>query len=172
MTTRSVSWTRRRRAIVITVLGLLGVHALAANLALASPPSNVTPTLIARGTYPEFNVASNPDNGGLLKVQAKDDVDVVVRHHDYAAGGSTGWHRHPYPVLITVLSGELTFYAYGDRSCKPVRVAAGGGYVDDGRGHLARNETGSPAVDISVIMAPVGAAFRSELDAPNPNCGF
>jgi len=46
------------------------------------------------------------------------------------------------------------------------------GYVDSGSGHIARNETGATAVDISVIMAPVGAVFRSELVAPNPYCGF
>ena len=28
------------------------------------------------------------------------------------------------------------------------------------------------AVDVSVIMAPVGGAFRTELDAPNAFCGF
>jgi hypothetical protein len=75
-------------------------------------------------------------------------------------------------VYITVLSGELTFYEYGDPDCTPIVVRAGGGYVDSGRGHMARNKTGQPAVDMSVIMAPVGAAFRTELDAPGPFCGF
>ena len=51
-------------------------------------------------------------------------------------------------------------------------MTAGHGYVDNGKGHIARNETGRLAVDYSVIMAPVGAAFRSELNAPAPNCDF
>lgn len=160
------------RWLALIVLPVLAIHAAAANLALASPASGVTPTVLARGSYPEFNVASFPDGSGLVKLQAKSDVDVVVRRHEYAVGGSTGWHRHPYPVLITVITGELTFYRYDDPTCAPVRVAAGGGYVDDGKGHLARNESGAPAVDVSVILAPVGAAFRSELDAPSPHCGF
>jgi RNA polymerase sigma-70 factor, ECF subfamily len=37
---------------------------------------------------------------------------------------------------------------------------------------LGRNETDQPAVDITVIMAPVGAPFRQELTAPGPHCGF
>jgi hypothetical protein len=41
-----------------------------------------------------------------------------------------------------------------------------------GDGHLVRNETSQPAQDISVITAPVEGAFRTELPAPNPNCGF
>ena len=46
------------------------------------------------------------------------------------------------------------------------------GFVDNGRGHMVRNESGQPAQDVSVIIAPVGGAFRDELDAPNPYCGF
>jgi hypothetical protein len=51
-------------------------------------------------------------------------------------------------------------------------VSAGHGYVDTGQGHIGRNESGQPAQDISVNIAPVGGAFRGELDAPSPNCGF
>jgi hypothetical protein len=75
-------------------------------------------------------------------------------------------------VLITVIEGQLTFYEYDDPTCTPHVVSAGEGYVDSGHGHLARNETDQPATDISVIMAPVGGAFRLELDAPGPFCGF
>jgi len=38
---------------------------------------------------------------GMFKAEAKQPIDVVVRRHDYAAGGSTGWHSHPYPVFVT-----------------------------------------------------------------------
>jgi len=164
---------RRKRTLVIAaVVAALAVHAIATSLAMASPAAGVVPTLLARGTYPAFKVASFPDSAGLFKVEAKQPLDVVVRRHEYAVGGSTGWHRHPYPVLITVISGTLTFYSYDDPTCTPTLVSAGGGYVDNGRGHIARNESGAAATDISVIMAPVGAVFRSELDAPNPYCGF
>lgn len=141
-------------------------------IATASPASNVTPVLLNRATFDEFKVMSNPDNGGLVKIEAKGPLDVVVRQHTYLPGGSTGWHAHPYPVLITVKEGALTFYDANDPTCTPIVVTAGHGYVDAGTGHLVRNETAETAIDISVILAPVGAAFRSELDAPNPNCGF
>ena len=71
-----------------------------------------------------------------------------------------------------MISGTLTFYERDDPTCTPHVVHVGEGYVDSGRGHIGRNESGQPAVDVSVIMAPVGAAFRSELDAPSPYCGF
>jgi quercetin dioxygenase-like cupin family protein len=163
---------RPRRSLTLAIVSATALVAVAVSLALASPATNVTPTVLARGTFDSFKVMSNPDNGGLFKAEAKAPIDFVIRQHTYAAGGSTGWHAHPYPVFITVKQGTLTFYEYDDPTCTPIVVSAGQGYVDSGRGHIARNETASEAVDISVIMAPVGAAFRSELSAPNPNCGF
>jgi Cupin domain len=155
-----------------TVLAAAAILTTAA-LTLASPPSGVTPTLLARGTYPAFDVQSNPDgDAGKFKASSKSPIDVVVRRHEYAVESSTGWHRHPYPVFITVVSGEVTFYERDDPTCTPHVVHAGEGYVDDGDGHIGRNESGAPAVDVSVIMAPVGQPFRIELDAPSPSCGF
>jgi quercetin dioxygenase-like cupin family protein len=162
----------RTRSLAIAAIAAFALLAVVVTLTFASPPSGVTPTLLARGSFDDFKVASFPDNGGLFKAEAKGPIDVVVRRHDYVAGGSTGWHKHPYPVLITVVSGTLTFYDANDPTCTPTVVSAGGGYVDSGTGHLVRNESDGAAVDVSVIMAPVGAPFRSELDAPNPNCGF
>jgi quercetin dioxygenase-like cupin family protein len=162
----------RRTIVSGAVLASFALLAIGGSMAFASPPSGVVPTVLARGTYDEFKVMSNPQDGGLFKAEAKSAIDVVVRRHEYAVGGSTGWHAHPYPVLITVVSGTLTFYESDDPTCTPIVVTAGHGYVDSGKGHLGRNESGAPAVDISVIMAPVGAPFRSELTAPNPYCGF
>ena len=75
-------------------------------------------------------------------------------------------------MFITVIQGQVTFYEYDDPSCTPIVVSAGHGYVDSGNGHIGRNETSQPAIDISVILAPVGGAFRQELAAPGPFCGF
>jgi len=163
---------RSKTSVAATALAVAAILTGAVAVTQASPATGVTPTVLARGTFPEFKVMSNPDNGALFKAEAKAPIDVVVRQHEYQAGASTGWHSHPYPVLITVKTGTLTFYEYDDPTCTPIVVHAGQGYVDSGRGHIGRNETDQPATDISVIMAPVGQPFRSELSAPNPNCGF
>jgi len=163
---------RRTKSLAAAAVAAVALLVCAGTLAIASPPSGVTPTVLARGTYDSFKVISNPQGPGMFKAESKDPIDVVVRRHEYAAGGSTGWHAHPFPVFITVIQGQVTFYAYDDPSCTPIVVSAGHGYVDSGRGHIGKNETGQLAVDISVILAPVGAAFRRELDAPGPFCGF
>jgi hypothetical protein len=171
-TDRARSPRRRMRSIVAATVAMVALAAIAVGGAIANPATGVTPTLLARGTYDSFKVMAFPDGGGLFKAEAKAPIDVVVRRHEYAVGGNTGWHAHPYPVFITVISGQLTFYERDDPTCKGTVVTAGHGYVDSGHGHIGRNESGQPAVDVSVIMAPVGAPFRAELDAPGPYCGF
>ena len=143
----------------------------------ASPPVGVTPTLIGRGTFDEFRVNHPPhtgtdDFGFQFKAEARPQIDIVVRTNDYAPGASTGWHTHPGPVFITVTQGEITFYEVDDPTCSPKVVTAGHGYVDLGHGHIGINETGNPAKDVAVVIAPVGGAFRSELPAPGPYCAF
>ncbi|HMI98388.1 MAG TPA: cupin domain-containing protein [Gaiellaceae bacterium] len=161
----------KRKVFLVTATAALALVAFVA-VTLASPPWGVTPTLLARGTYDAFKVKSAPGSPVEFKAKAKSPIDIVVRKHDYAVGGYTGWHSHPGPVFITVAQGQLTYYEYDDPSCTPHVVTAGHGFVDNGRGHMVRNESGQPAQDVSVIIAPVGGAFRGELDAPNPYCGF
>jgi hypothetical protein len=152
--------------VLLTLASLVGVT-------MASPPMGVQPTLLARGAYEDFRVKSPSDSPVEFDVKAKSVVDVVVRKHDYAVGSHTGWHSHPGPVFITVTEGALTYYLYDDPTCTPHVVTKGNGFVDDGRGHMVRNESGQSAQDVSVIIAPPAPAlFRGELDAPNPNCGF
>ena len=140
--------------------------------ASAEPPVGVTPAVVGRGTYQPFKVQGADVKSVDFASSTGRPVDVVVRTHDYAPGSSTGWHTHPGPVFITVVEGTLTFYEYDDGSCKSKVVSKGEGYVDNGRGHIARNESGAPARDVSVIVAPVGQPFRGELSAPAPNCKF
>ena len=161
----------KTRISLVVAVALLAPAAFVASI-VASPASGVTPTLLARGTYEEFTESSIKDSPVEFRTKTKSPIDVVIRRHDYAIGSHTGWHSHPGPVFITVTSGQLTYYLYDDPECTPHVVSAGQGFVDDGRGHIVRNESGQPAQDVSVIVAPVGGAFRGELDAPSPHCGF
>lgn len=167
--------SKRRMSVLVAIAAATGLLALSAFVAItkASPASGVTPTVLARGTFDSFNVRSDP-HGSLagFRAMSQEPIDIVVRRHDYLAHSWTGWHSHPGPVFITVTQGQLTFYENDDPSCTPHVVSAGQGYVDTGAGHIGRNETDQPAQDVSVITAPVGGVFRSELPAPNPYCGF
>jgi quercetin dioxygenase-like cupin family protein len=131
----------------------------------------VTPTILARGTYDSFNVRSDP-HGPIadFRAHSTEAIDLIVRQHDYAAHSTTGWHSHPGPVFITVTMGQLTYYELSD-PCTPHVVTAGHGFVDMGDGHVVKNETDQPARDISVITAPVGGTFRTNIAPPSVTCG-
>ncbi len=156
----------------IVILSLGFVVTASVVIAWASPAVGVTPTLLARGTYDMFKVKTPPHSPVDFQAKSKVPVDVIVRQHDYLAGSSTGWHTHPGPAFITVVQGEVTFYEYDDPTCTPKVVRAGEGYLDTGHGHIGRNESGEPARDITVILAPVAGSFRDELPAPGPFCPF
>ena len=165
MTLRSFS--ARRIGALMLAFGALVLSPCITMTAQAEKPVGVTPTVIGRATYDSFDLKS--DLG--FAAQAKSPLDIVVRTHDYAPGSSTGWHSHPGPVFITVIEGEVTFYGHDDPACTPKVVKKGQGYVDTGRGHIGRNESGAPAKDVAVIFAPVEKSFRGELDPPT-NCKF
>ena len=163
----------KRKLSLVAALALLSFAAFVA-ITNAEPPSGVTATVLARGTYDSFNVRSDP-LGPIFDFRAHSQapIDIVVRKHDYQPHSTTGWHSHPGPIFVTVTQGQLTYYELDDPTCTPHVVTAGHGFVDNGRGHVVRNETDQSAQDISVITAPVGGVFRTNLPAnANPNCGF
>lgn len=161
----------KRTALAATVLALVALSAFVA-ITRANPATGVTATLLARGTYPAYDLNTDPHSAVDFKAKTKDPTDVVVQQHDFAPGASTGWHQHPGPIYITVTRGTITFYERDDPTCSPHVVTAGHGYVDTGMGHIGRNETTESAQDVAVAIAPVGAPFRTELTAPGPYCNF
>lgn len=139
----------------------------------ANPAVGVTATLIGRATYKKFQVDNSGNQATFqYSAQAKPAIDMIVQTHNYAPGSSTGWHQHPGPVFISVTQGSVAFYEVDDPTCTPKVVAAGEGYLDTGHGHIGLNQTGIPAQDVTVAIAPVGGAFRTELPAPGPYCPF
>ena len=129
-------------------------------------------TLIGRATFAErFHVKRKTD-GWEVDIKAKDPLDVAVQTITFQPGGQSGWHRHPGPVFIQVVSGTMTFYESDDPACRPTVRTAGQGYLDAGdHAHIARNESGAPATNVVTYFAPPGAALR--IDAPSPgNCPF
>lgn len=179
----------RTKAAVAALAGVLTVTALAIGCERvateASPPldrpqftlsSGSQSTLLGRATFGDpseetFKV-KRISGDWHVEVKAKSTLDMAVQRIVFQPGGQSGWHQHPGPVFIQVISGTMTFYMSDDPTCAPIVRTAGQGYLDVGdHPHIARNETGAPAENIVVYMAPPGAALR--IDAPDPGtCPF
>ena len=107
-----------------------------------------------------------------VEVKAKPAFDLAVQRIVFQPGGQSGWHTHPGPVFIQVVSGVMTFYESDDPECEPIVRSAGQGYLDVGdHAHIARNETGTVAENLVTYLAPPGAALRNDADDPG-NCPF
>lgn len=137
--------------------------------------TGVTAERLGQATFDIRNIKRITDDW-QVQLKAKDGLDIAVRSFSYAPLSQTGWHRHPGPVFIQVLEGEVTFYEGDDPDCKPIRVGPGESYLDLGEhAHIGRNESETTrARDLVVLFGPPGIspdAFR--IDAPDPgNCDF
>lgn len=157
----------------ITAAILVSVTAIGA--AVLTPPTGVTGTVFTRGNFV---------NSTDIKFKVKDEKEEVIsinnaretvmQQINIAAGGNTGWHSHPGPVVVVVKSGQLSFYDGDDPTCTVRTYTAGQAFIDSGQGHvhIARNE-GATNLELyaTYFDVPPGGAFR--IDAPAPgNCSF
>jgi hypothetical protein len=133
-------------------------------------------TLLGRATFSnprdrDFDVRRKTGDW-KLDLDVKPSLDIAVQNITFQPGGQSGWHSHPGPVFIQVVSGTMTFYESTDPTCTPIVRTAGQGYLDLGEhAHIARNETALPAQNVVTYFAPPGAALK--IDQPNPgNCPF
>jgi len=135
-----------------------------------------TSTLLGRATFADatgetFKV-KRMTGDWHVEIKGKPAIDLAVQSIVFQPGGQSGWHSHPGPVFIQVVSGTMTFYESHDPTCTPVVRTAGQGFLDVGEhAHIARNETTAPAQNVVTYFAPPGAALR--IDEPRPgNCPF
>jgi quercetin dioxygenase-like cupin family protein len=140
---------------VIPLIVIAAVAAIPVAAALATPGSGFQPGtgVVARGTL-----------DGQFKLKLRDSSkpgDVVVQRFILGAGGQSGWHFHPGPAVVTVLSGALTLdqddcsstiYTAGKVAIEPTDVV-----------HRVRN-LGTTNVEfwVTFLDIPVGSAHRIE----------
>ena len=124
-----------------------------------------------RSTISAAFKAKRKTAGLEIDIHAKDPTDIAVQNLSIQPGGHSGWHTHPGPGFVQVLTGTVTFYE-DDDACTPIVLTAGQVYVDHGdRPHIARNETSGTVTMLATVFAPVGAALR--IDEPaRGNCTF
>ena len=150
------------------VLGALILLPLVAGIASATPGIGIISAPVwARGTHAEeLNIHSKAG----VKLQTKSSVDFVTQQIRIGPGGSTGWHSHPGPVLVTVKSGALTLVYASDPNCEGRTYAAGESFVDRGdeNVHNAFNRTNVELELWGTYLVPGDPGVPMRLDAPDP----
>src|SRR4051812_1895908 len=93
----------------------------------ATPASQFTGTTLAKAQLDELNIKGNskPDHW-KIKLKTKGLSDLYVQLNVWSPGGSTGWHTHPGPSLITVTAGLHDARPGEGPSLPPPAASAGG----------------------------------------------
>jgi quercetin dioxygenase-like cupin family protein len=157
-------------ALVLTPVVIIALAATA----LATPSSGLSSSTISLGRFTRFHLETESGHHDQIELKTRGNTDVYVVSNTFAPGGTSGWHTHPGPSLITVKSGTITAYEGDDPACRPHVYTAGQGFVDPGdrHVHLLRNEGTVDAVTVAVQILPAGAPRRIDV-APAPgNCSF
>jgi quercetin dioxygenase-like cupin family protein len=147
---------------ILTAAVIAALLALPHDQATATPPSGITAELLARGTI----ASSGRVRVAGIRLATHGPIDVASVHVTFQPGGSTGWHVHPGPALVTVKTGQLTLHRA--KGCATRTYHAGQTFLEFGPGdvNLTRNQTGGVTETVVTFLLPVGAP--TTVDAPAP----
>ena len=154
------------------LVGVLAAVGMFAGTVLATPPSGQSTTTLARAPFDQFKLKGRDANVWRAKLKTHGTSDLYVIDNTFAPnGGTSGWHQHPGPSFIFVVSGTITTYMAHGSDCMQHDYTAGQGFTDPGGDdnfHMIKNNSSAPARTIAVQFLPAGAPRR--IDADEPNC--
>jgi quercetin dioxygenase-like cupin family protein len=152
---------------VLAAMAAVGIYA---GTVLATPPSGQSTTTLARAPFEPLDIKAKSDPAGIWKAKLKTHgvSDLYVIDNTFQPGGTSGWHSHPGPSLIFVVSGTITNTMSMHGQCMSQDYSAGAGFVDAGGDHLHKisNNGQVAARTIAVQFLPTGATRRIDEDAP------
>jgi quercetin dioxygenase-like cupin family protein len=150
---------------------VLGIGVYAGNVMASSSPG-VTPKILAKAGFGQIDVSTRATGASLwrARVKTRGNSDVYVVDNQFAKGATTGWHSHPGPSLILVLSGAVTNHTGDGPGCAHT-YTTGQGFIDPGgeHVHMLTTDINTTAETIAVQLLPKDAARKIEAVDPG-NC--
>jgi mannose-6-phosphate isomerase-like protein (cupin superfamily) len=151
---RNVKSSKLALFALVAVVGILVGTAIAAH----RPPPTVE--FVARGTIGHLDASNQRVKvKRLADARGRRSADHAVVELTFAPGSSTGWHKHPGVVLVTVASGRLQHW----ENCTKTVYEAGDSFVEQGHVGLARNVWD---VDTKVYATWIMPSWRPALTVP------
>jgi hypothetical protein len=171
---KSPGETERRRNPRVTLAIALGTgFLLLGGVAVATPGIGILSAPVhARGTLDRHQVVNSKSG---IHLKTKGSVDVATQQIVIDGAGSTGWHSHPGPVLVTVKSGSLRLIYANDTTCEGTVYEAGDSFIDRGDAftHVATNESLTQPVELWAtyfVPGPPGTPFRIDASPAPSSC--
>lgn len=120
-----------------------------------SPEGFDVEVLSRHATFPdevaaEFRMRYAEGDNVIVSNLPVDASNVIVAKVTWQPEGTSGWHTHPGPVIVSIVEGELELINELDRVVRT--YTAGEAFIDPGQGnvHIASN---SSETDIAVAYA-------------------
>jgi len=152
----------------------------AAGAAVASHVTQMDQATVPTGFLAAHSSIEGVDASTLERALTPRGADVLIQHVRLGPKAPTGWHTHPGPAIVTVVSGSLTYEAASLRrdvdnvvgTCASVTYTAGKGFVDRGFGHVHRAIAGAGGVDFYVVyLLPPGTETHVIPASAPQECG-
>jgi quercetin dioxygenase-like cupin family protein len=132
----------RKFAIMAAVLAIVSTPSLLVTSAAGQDKPNVVRKVLSQQDAPGGNTLSM--------------FEVTI-----PVGGREGRHSHPGPLLVHVVSGELTIYYEGKKDT--IYKVGDTFYAEPNHIHEGRNDGSVPVVGIAAIVTPKGAALTKQV---------
>jgi quercetin dioxygenase-like cupin family protein len=165
--------TRKRGA--VAGAALIAVLVLVLNVlpsaAQTPPPPIATEFLTGRAVFTDdvrLKVTIGLEGMETRAVKVKDPSRTVVARFTVQPGAQFPWHSHRGPVVVNVVSGELTYVSADD--CLEREYPAGTAFVDPGQGHVHTAFNGTSDVTVFVATFFSAPAEGSLLIPASPAC--
>jgi quercetin dioxygenase-like cupin family protein len=158
--------------------GLCGLLAACGigGLAMATPTvgafyNNILSTGLADNDIHANGSVQLGDEDFTAEVHTYGASNVVVQDVKFSPGGTTGWHKHPGVVLLTLTadSGSVDWY---DAHCGKVTYKAGDTWTEGTRLHDVVNNSAMDAHFLVTYLVPaaVPPGSNKRTDEPAPKC--
>jgi hypothetical protein len=154
----------------IPALAVIAVLAFAGG-ALATHVTQVDPATVPTGFLAAHNAVRDVPVSALARAVTPDGTDAFIQHVRLGPNVQTGWHTHPGPAIVTVVSGAVTYEDAEANRCVDTTYGAGQGFVDRGFGHVHRAIAGADGVDFYVVyLLPPGSVTHVIPAVGPPEC--
>lgn len=122
-----------------------------------------------QGYFVSNNRITDIPVGSFARAVRPDGSRLFVQHLTLGPTAKSGWHTHPGPAIVMVVSGELTLQEPLGSNCKSTTAHAGEGFVNTG-GTVHQATAGASGADTWAVyvLPPDTHAVRDPLTGSLP----
>jgi quercetin dioxygenase-like cupin family protein len=157
--------TRTRKIALAAGVIALGVAATVTYAVL--PSTNVDPSLVPIGTLSGATVNVLSVDAFMRAINQAQATNGVLQHLRFVAQQSTGWHVHPGPNIVMVVTGLLTLT---DQNCNVTTYGPGQSFATGLDVHEA--VAGADGADFYALYLLPADATVLRTSEPPPGCAL